>query len=328
MRFQAVLGFICGVLSAAVYAAPPVPEQIISGTPHEALFAVDFDGDNGYAVGAGGEILKTTDAGATWVRDPSPTKLSLLGVAISGQRVIAVGQMGVVLTKSGDGEWQLVESGTQERLFSVDVNAQGNALTVGAFGALLRSSDGGKSWAAAAPQWQGVFDDSAGRLGDFFEPSLYAVQIDDENRAWIAGELGLVANSSDGGASWQIGHAGTSRMDGVDPTLFGLTVRADGIGFAVGQEGYVLKTEDGGASWSVIPRPTHANLLSVSSGTDGVLVATGMRDMVFSRDDGKSWERISGADIATGWYSGAARPRGVGQPLIVGNAGRILRLAM
>jgi photosystem II stability/assembly factor-like uncharacterized protein len=306
----------------------PTPVAVVSGIPHEALFAIDFDGQTGFAVGAGGEILRTTDGGATWMREASPSALALLGVAVRGERAIAVGQMGLVLVRGDDGRWFEVDSGTQERLFAVDLNAQGVALAVGAFGALLRSTDHGQTWLMSAPEWAGTFADTAGRLGDFFEPSMYGVQIADDGRAWAVGELALVLRSEDGGENWKVGHAGESRVDGVDPTLFGLAMRADGSGVAVGQEGYMLVSRDGGESWTAAERPTHANLLSVSSSADGVIVATGMRDMLISRDDGRSWQPVRGEDIATGWYSGAARPSGSGAPLVVGNAGRILRLQM
>lgn len=308
--------------------ASPTPVAVVSGIPHEALFAVDFDGATGIAVGAGGEILRTTDGGANWMRETTPSRLALLGVAVRGERAIAVGQMGVVLVRTADGRWNQVESGTEERLFGVDLNAQGVAIAVGAFGALLRSTDGGQSWVNAAPAWAGIFEDTAGRLGDFFEPSMYGVQIADDGRAWVVGELALVLHSDDAGARWQVGHSGRSRVDGVDPTLFGLSMRADGSGVAVGQEGYVLVSSDGGASWRSIERPTHANLLSVHSSADGLVVATGMREMLISRDSGASWTPVRGEDIATGWYSGAARPGDAGAPLVVGNAGRILRLQM
>jgi photosystem II stability/assembly factor-like uncharacterized protein len=303
-------------------APPPNPVAVLGGIPHEALFAIDFDGQTGVAVGAGGEIVRTTDGGASWTRESAPRRLALLGVAVRGEHAIAVGQMGVVLVRGADGRWSEVDSGTEERLFGVDLNAHGVALAVGAFGALLRSADGGRSWSAAAPEWAGIFKDTAGRLGDFFEPSLYGVQLADDGRAWAVGELALVLRSTDAGASWQVGHAGESRVDGVDPTLFGFSMRDDGSGVAV------LVSDDGGVSWRTTERPTHANLLSVHSSADGVVVATGMRELLFSRDGGANWQPVRGEDIATGWYSGAARPGGGGAPLVVGNAGRILRLQM
>lgn len=326
-------GFKTAALAFALFCAgtsfaAPTPVEVISGIPHEALFDVDFDGATGYAVGAGGEILRSADGGATWTREETPTRLSMLGVSVRGDHAIAVGQMGAVLVRGSDGKWTEVQSGTQERLFSVGVNTDGTALAVGAFGALLRSTDGGRTWVPSAPQWTGTFKDTAGRLGDFFEPSMYSVQLADDGRAWVVGELGLAMRSVDGGQTWQIGHAGESSVDGVAPTLFALSVRADGTGFAVGQEGYLLKTEDDGVSWTAVERPTHANLLGVSASADGSVLATGMRDMLISTDHGATWKRVEGADVATGWYSGAAHPQDGGAPLAVGNAARILRVEM
>ncbi len=301
-------------------------EVVVSGIPHQALFAIDFDGDTGYAVGAGGEVQRTTDGGRSWSREAPPGRHSMLGVAVRGERAVAVGQMGLIAVRDRQGSWVMAASGTEERLFDVDINARGVAIAVGAFGALLRSEDGGQTWSQAQPQWRGIFKDSGGRLGDFFEPSLYGVQLSDDGQAWVVGEVGLILYSKDAGLTWQVAHAGESRPEGVDPTLSSIQVRSDGKGYAVGQEGYMLTSRDGGLSWSTVERKTHSNLLSVSTDPRGTVVVTGMRDLLFSPNDGRSWKSVQGEDIAIGWYSGAGRSSEKDVSYIVGNAGRILRL--
>lgn len=324
-KLTACLG-LWSCLSLHPAALALTPNEIIRGIPHQALFSTSIEGDQGIAVGAGGQIMMSDDGGATWRNTPSPTKLALLGVAQSGDTAIAVGQMGVILVRQGTGDWQMIEPLTQERLMATAINAQGIAFAVGSFGALLRSTDGGLTWTKVTPQWEGMFGDPMGRLGGFFEPSLYDVDITDEGLVHIVGELTLILRSEDGGETFEAVMAGANDETGVDPSLFALDLRADGVGFAVGQEGLFMRTTDYGKTWALEPPQTTSNLLAVSTSDAGEVVMAGMRDALYSRDGGVQWERIKGADIAIGWYSGVAWPEDSAGPYLVGNAGAILQI--
>jgi photosystem II stability/assembly factor-like uncharacterized protein len=323
---RALMHLIVGLMGVLPVSAAHAlaPTQVMRGQQHQALYAVSFDGDLGLAVGAGGEILATEDAGQSWAPQPSPTRLALLGVVLKGDVAIAVGQMGTILLRRGNGEWTQVETDTRERLFAVDLNADGVAMVVGGFGTLLRSTDGGAQWTSAAPVWEGMFNDPVERLG-FFEPTLYDVQLDDDGTAYVAGEVSLVLRSSDAGASFEVVSAGGSSEEGVDPTLFAIDVAADGRGYAVGQEGTLLRTEDDGLSWQALPAPTDANLLSVSRAANGATVISGLRNVMIQAAGTSDWTALKGADIATGWYGGAVWLPGAPGPLAVGQFGSILQ---
>lgn len=333
MHKETLLKALIALTSALLLAGIPLlasaveAEVVVDGIPHQALFDVDLDGDTGYAVGAGGQILRTTDAGASWQAENLPTPIALMSVAAAGEHVIAVGQMGTIFTRAADGSWNPADSGSPERLMNVDVNDRGQAVAVGAFGAILRSDDGGRSWANAAPEtWAGVFEDRSGSLGDFFQPSVYVAQIADDGRAWIAGELGLIARSDDAGKTWTIAHAGGSGLSQIDPTISGLVIRADGTGFATGQSGFLMKTTDSGKTWTKLPAPTKANLFEVTSTPDGMVLATGMRDMVLSTDNGQTWSHVNALDIRIGWYRSVTPTPDQKTLLVVGHSGRLLRL--
>lgn len=299
-------------------------EIIHQGTPHDALFSVAMSEQGGFAVGAAGQILRF-DQNAGWQLESSPNPLSLLGIATAADHTLAVGQMGLTLTRR-NGQWEEVESGTPERLFDVDVNRSGQAIAVGAFGALLVSADAGQQWQSVKPQWAGWFGDPDGRLGGFFDPSLYGVQIQDDGSAFACGELSLIMHSSNGGQDWVRVHAGSSSSAGVSPTLSAIRIARSGLGFAVGQEGAVLRTRDGGKSWSSVDLQTHANLLAVDLSAQGGVLIAGMRAMFLSRDEGESWEQIRSTDLDRGWYSEVAwTEQGA---LAVGHQGQILKLTL
>ncbi|ORE87283.1 hypothetical protein ATO7_09587 [Oceanococcus atlanticus] len=309
---------------AAAYSADS--ELLLEGTAHEALFGVTGSGKSLFAVGAAGRVLHSQDGGKTWVREPTPGPAALLGVSAAGEHIVAVGQMGIILRRQSDASWTPVESGTKERLFNVSVNSRGVGVAVGAFGALLRTADGGVSWQPIERDWKGVFRDGDMRLGDFFMPSLYGVQVNEDNRVWVVGELALAMRSPDGGETWQITHAGGNDSEGVEPTLSAVHVRSDGTGFAVGQEGYVLKTRTSGQTWQALKRPTAVNLLGVTSSHDGVVVITGMRDMQISRDDGRNFYPVYGNGISTGWFHGVTPGGNGAHAVTVGVGGKVLQI--
>lgn len=301
------------LVSSAVGAAEPPAaalSSVVSGTVHQALFAISMDGKTGYATGVAGEVLQTRDGGKSWqAMTPAPTPLTLLGVSTRGGRTLAVGQQGLVLSLK-DGKWTPVDSGSKSRLFSVRLDQKGDAVAVGEFGTVLVSSDGGQSWHSAAPDWKNFTTDGA-------EPHLYDAVIADNGEMTIAGEFGLILRSDDGGASWRALHHG-------DSSIFGLSLDAQGRGFAVGQVGTVLRTDDNGKSWTTLDSGSHANLLSVQAVSHDVVVISGIRGSLVTHDGGQTWQSRTEGALGNLWFSEmAATNDGV---LVVGQMGQMVRL--
>ncbi|MGH8456810.1 MAG: WD40/YVTN/BNR-like repeat-containing protein [Stenotrophobium sp.] len=314
-----ILGIAAGVLAAGTTfgsgdAAASSIQPVLSGTAHQALFSIALDGKDGLAVGAGGALLQSGDSGKTWSAvTPAPTQLSLMGADIQQGHELAVGQLGLILVRGADGIWTKTDSGTDKRLFSVSVNADGLAAVVGAFGTVLKSQDGGKTWTSIAPDW------SKNYAPDGAQPHLYAVEVDDKGTITMAGEFGLILRSTDGGANWQVLHKG-------DASLFALDIRADGVGYAVGQSGTIARTADHGQTWSTMMVDGRAILLGVSSSADGRTVITGMHDMLVSNDDGRTFRHLINPEVATSWYQGIARSGPDSPVFAVGHSGQIIRI--
>ncbi|MDI3258732.1 MAG: YCF48-related protein [Sinobacteraceae bacterium] len=284
-----------------------------SGTTHEALFAVAFEGQIGVAVGATGAILASTDGGKHWKRAPSaPTPLALLGVALAPGHALIVGQKGTILTMDAQGRWQPQVSGTEERLFGVSVNEAGRAVAVGAFGTLLVSDDGGQRWRSAAPNWAQYFPNGE-------QPHLYAAKVSERGIITVAGEFGLILRSDDGGVTWRTLHQG-------DASLFSLDLREDGGGYAVGQNGTILRTEDGGKTWSELATETRAILLGVWSDVHGRVVVTGMHELLMSADGGRTWQRPEGDMVTANWFADVQAAPTTSEILAVGRSAQIVRV--
>ncbi len=305
---------VAGAVSAS---APPADSKsplqpVLTGTVHQALFAIDFSDTLGVAVGAGGEVQESSDKGASWKMVQAPTQLSLLGVGVAGGKAVAVGQSGLVVTRGADGKWTEGKSGSKQRLLAVELNATGRAVAVGAFGTVLLSDDAGQTWRSAAPAW-------AEHAPDGMEPHMYAAHVAADGTVTIAGEFGLILRSSDAGATWTGLHKG-------DASLFALQLREDGVGYAVGQSGAILRSADGGATWETRPSDTEALLLGVLATTDGRVLVTGMRDMLVSRDGGESFSHVRGGGVNSLWFVGVAQASASAPVLAVGQAGQIVSL--
>lgn len=302
---------------------------ITHATPHDRLFSVIFEADQGVAVGEAGLMMRTEDGGKTWKTDAAPTDLAMIDIASNGTRSIAVGQMGLILVNDGSGKWRKVDSGTERRLLQVDINRDGLAFIVGAFGTLLKSTDGGESWTSVAPHWASLYDSGTGDTAVIRdEPTNYVVDVQEDGSVLIGGEYGQLMRSPDG-ICWNIVYRHPSNSGQSAPTFFAMSLREDGVGYAVGQSGLVARTADRGHTWTHVKTPVDGNLFGVDSFADGQVVAIGQRTALRSTDNGATWDPIRALDLSINWYTGLAHGGSAasGEVIAVGHGARILRLA-
>ncbi|MCE2559945.1 MAG: hypothetical protein J4F98_15475, partial [Acidobacteria bacterium] len=101
------------------------------------------DGQDVWAVGGGGTILKSSDGGDTWNARTSGTRAKLESVTFTagGRTGWAVGQKGTILKSSDGGDtWEARTSGTTRRLESVTFADDGRTgWAVGIGGTILKS---------------------------------------------------------------------------------------------------------------------------------------------------------------------------------------------
>lgn len=311
-------------LAGACMAAPQgpayaEPRAIRSGGTHDALFDLAFDGGQGIAVGAFGTVLASDDGGASWAPLAVPTKTPvLLGAAIRTGRCLAVGQLGTILAADDCRQWRTVASVGNARLMAVALNSRGQAYAVGAFGTVLRSTDGGHAWQPVAIDWTGIGEGGA-------EPHLYDVHVGDDGTVTIVGEFGVILRSTDG-MRWQVVHRG-------EQSLFGFVQAGGDSAYAVGQAGTVLASHDGGTSWRALDTGSGAILTGVWSDGHGRIVASGINTILRSEDGGASWRRIDSRLVTQSWHQAVAAARGSGdgggnwRVITVGAAGTLLELA-
>ncbi len=264
--------------TATVLVYPTAPGWLLqTSNAAEDLYGVYFDGAGrlGWAVGSGGVVLSTTDAGATWTRRV-PTTVTLRGVwftsALEGW---AVGHAGTVLhTLDSGATWTQVTSvASSENLTSVTFASRDTGWVVGAGGLILSTVDRGLNWRRTlrggmtinSVGFSGTKDGWA--VGDngivlgthdrgvtwFTAPYLTSQPLKglwrlDAERAVAVGEMGVVLRTSatPDSVAWELGNAGSLYQ------LEGVCLVDTLTGFAVGVNttGAVLRTSDAGASWT------------------------------------------------------------------------------
>ena len=212
-----------------------------SGTVN-ALNAVYFvDLDHGYAVGASGTGLKTTDAGATWQAMSTGTTTDLNDVAFVGDVGIIVGNGGTILRTTDAGvNWSSVPSGVLDDLLSVSLSV--NAGICGARSqTILYTTDAGASWAISQSGFFG---------GGFWGAVMLSPDI-----AFVGGENSifqpLSGKSTDGGATWSFSAFYLNSNEG---RIAGIEFTDETTGYAASRvwdgRGAISKTTNGGLDWT------------------------------------------------------------------------------
>jgi photosystem II stability/assembly factor-like uncharacterized protein len=173
----------------------PRPAQIMPLADESLLLDVVNNGKRLVAVGDRGHVLLSAD-GNEWAQTEVPVRAALtaVGFADGGEAGWAVGHDATIIhTTDGGHSWTLQHFDPElERPFlDLLVLDSDRVIAVGAYGLMMVTTDGGKSWNeadAAAIREEEVHFNSIARLND--------------GTLFIAGELGMLAFSTDEGASW------------------------------------------------------------------------------------------------------------------------------
>ena len=287
------------LVSAAAWAAAGWTPQSATPATTQDLAGVAFaDVSDGWAVGAAGTILHTSDGGATWTpQSATPaTTQDLAGVAFAdASDGWAVGAAGTILhTSDGGATWtpQSATPATTQDLTGVAFADASDGWAVGAAGTILHTSDGGATWTpqSATPA---TTQDLAG------------VAFADVSDGWAVGAAGTILHTSDGGATW----TPQSATPATTQDLTGVAFADASDGWAVGAAGTILHTSDGGATWtpqSATPATTQ-DLAGVAfaDASDGWAVGAA-GTILHTSDGGATWTPQSATPATTQDLAGVA----------------------
>lgn len=254
----------------------------------------------GYAVAGFGEgdILKTTDAGETWVSQVSSYTLPLYGIAFtSSETGYLAGSINIKKTTNGGTNWVDVYTSNQNEIFGdiffTNINT---GYAVGSYGKLLKTTNAGSSWNSSTIPNAGTF--------------LNSIFFVNDNTGYVVGGESKSLKTTDAGVTWEVmnitsgflnlnniffsdintGYAshgtGIFKTTNGGSTWFQLGTPTGGYnnvqfrnnyGYAIAGDGKIIKSIDGGNSWIVQPTVTSNPLYALYFNSDNFVYAGGVR---------------------------------------------------
>lgn len=267
------------------------------------------------------------------------------GLALAGERIVAVGQRGDVLLSDDRGTtWRQADVPVSSDLVAVSFPTPTDGWAVGHDGIVLRSKDAGATWARALDGRQigalmiDYYKREAANLGDekraaalLAESERFAAQgpeypfldiaFEDADTGYLVGAFGLILRTRDGGATWQ------PMLHAIDNPkalhLYAVRAVAGGV-YIAGEQGLFLELDrsaGNGGRFRAIELPYKGTLFGIT-GTPHALLVHGLRGTLLrSTNAGSSWQPVT-----TGLQVGltASSTDAQGRIVIVSQAGHVL----
>ena len=178
----------------------------------------------------GGSVTISTDAGGTWDSVSTPVKYAYPHAMLDEQTIVTAGEMGKVWrSDDGGASWSQPAQVTTKTLWALTPVSPTRIWAAGEDGTVMRSADAGLTWKRVATGLPGViFKDIAGSPdGRFVWAVGFANKVGSSGQTYLSG---ILAQSTDGGASWQVDWAKAEQI------LFAVSMTSDAsFGIAAGQ---------------------------------------------------------------------------------------------
>ncbi len=237
--------------------------------PQSLILDIAQVGQKLIAVGERGHILLSESQGAEWTQARVPTRSGLTAVfAVDEERSWAVGHDAVIV-HSGDGgdtwERQFYAPELEMPLFDVWFENARHGLTVGAYGLVLETFDGGGSW-----EMRVIHEE---------EVHYYSLAPSPKGTLYCVGEFGTILRSRDSGGTW------VRVASPYGGTFFSVSVLEDNSVLAFGLRGTVFRSKDEGESWEKVETGTKVGLFGVIERADGIVSVVGQSGTILESTD-------------------------------------------
>jgi len=227
----------------------------------------------------------------------------LLGVARAGDRLVAVGNAGVILLSDDAGaSWRLAKSPTDELLAGVLFTSPKEGWVVGQDELVLHTTDAGESWT------QQHFTKDA-------DQTLFSIAAIAPPHLITTGAYDLILETQDG-AAWQ-----DSKIPNLDDDFHLNCVATHGDDVMLtGEAGNAFVRHAGGA-WTPIKLPYDGSQFACAVGKSGDFFSFGLRGSAYHLPaGGKDWAKI---DLGGSQSTFGATTLADGHIVLVGSSGAI-----
>lgn len=212
---------------------------------------------------------------------PMASRSLLTGIVQAGDRLVAVGSRGHILTSDDGANWVQAQVPVDVLLTSLTFADARNGWAVGHDATILHTQDGGSTWSVQR------FQPGASALLD--------VLFLDAQRGFAIGAYGQFLQTADGGANWTVLESPI-----VEEGLHfnALTRLNDGTLFLVGEQGMMAASNDG-IEWRRLQSPYESSLFAVAAKGAAGAVVGGLRGNVYVSDDAVngSWTHVDNDSV-------------------------------
>ena len=277
----------------------------------------------GWAVGHDGNVLVSQDGGVNWeLQRDGVSAQAQINEERAGRAKVHMEKLYEQVKNAPEEEQADLEEALEEAAYAMDnardaldepiyapplmdvwfANAE-QGWASGAYGSLLRTSNGGRHW-----------DDWSHKVGNADELHLNGVVGAPDGSLYLASEWGTVFRSLSNGASWE------PLETGYEGSFFGVVVNpVTNSVFAYGLLGTVYRSSDQGETWEQVPAGARASLFGSLAMDDGTLIFVGQGSTAtLTRDDGESFNPL-GSPSRAGFHGIA--PMGDGRYMAAGDGG-------
>lgn len=280
-----------------------------------------------------------TQAAEPAPRSAEPARLAahglLIAIAAAGQRLVAVGDRGIVVLSDDRGaSWEQASAvPTQALLTGVCFLDAQHGVAVGHDEVILTTADAGRTWQRThyAPEAQrpllDVWCDAGGRAIAVGAYSTYLTSTD-RGATWREVRFTPVPRSPHPRAVARGARAAVAPGPSADEAATGgyhlnrIVSDAGGRLYIAGEAGHLYRSDDGGATWLTLDSPYEGSFFGVLPLDGATLLAFGLRGHLYrSEDAGSSWQQVPTGTVEM--LDGATRCGDSGVA-IVGLAGVVL----
>ena len=214
-------------------------------------------------------------------------RFSATGLALVGNRLVAVGELGHILVSEDQGKtWKSaqVKDNRGSALTQVTFFNDKDGVAVGHDAWALMTEDGGLNW------HETLFDKTVS------EPLLGVWGLA-EGPVFAYGSFGRFFVSNDHGRTWEKRESGSG-----DTHIYAIAGAKDGHLMMVGERGLAMKSTDYGTTWQKMPEFYRGTMFGVIRLSAEEWVAYGLRGNVFlTKDFGATWKQIQ-TNISVGLF--------------------------